>query len=75
MGDEVCGFGDGHAVVGAYVVGTVGLALGEKSPEPDGEIGHVEPGAARCAVAADVDGLVREGGADEVADGEVSVEG
>ncbi len=69
------GFGDGHAVGGADVVSAVGLAVGEHGPEPDGEVGHVEPGAAGCAVAADVDGLVGEGCADEVADGEVLVKG
>ena len=41
------GFGDGHAIVRAYVVGSAGLAVGEEGPEPDGEVGHVEPGAAK----------------------------
>ncbi len=73
-GGEVGGFGDGHTDVGADVVGAAGLAMGEERPEPDGEVGHVEPGAAGGAVALDVDGLVVEGRAEEVADGEVGVE-
>ena len=73
-GGEVGGLGDGHADVGAYVVGPAGLAVGEERPEPDGEVGHVEPGAAGGAVALDVDGLVVERRAEEVTNGEVGVE-
>jgi len=69
------GFGDGEALVGTDVVGAVGLAVGEHGPEPDGEVGHVEPGAAGCAVALDVDGGSVDGRAEEVADGEVLVKG
>ena len=75
IGGEVGGLGYGVAFVGAYVVGTVGGGVGEERPEPDGEVAHVEPGAAGCAVALDVNGLAHEGRVDEVADGEVGVEG
>ncbi len=62
------------AFVGANVVGAVRGSLGQQCPEPNGEVAHVKPGAAGCAVAFDVDGFVLQGGVEEVADSEVGVQ-
>ena len=58
-----------------HIEGLHGGSAEEHSPEPDGKVGCVEVGAKRGAVAADGDRLVVDGVADEVADGEVGVEG
>ena len=67
--------GDADGFFGADVEGLHGGGAEEDGPEPDGEVGGVEVGAEGCAVAGDGDGLIVEGIADEVADGEVGVEG
>ena len=62
-------------MLGAYVVGVVGLPAKQKAPEPDGEIGHVEPGTERGSVSANVNGCSRNSAAEEISDGKVGVEG
>lgn len=47
----------------------------EDRPEPDGQVGGIEVGAAGGAVAVDLDGMAGEDVADEIADGEVLIEG
>ncbi len=73
-GDGVGEGGYVDGVFGADVEGLHGGGAKEHGPQPDGEVGGVEVGAEGRAVSGDGDGLVVEGVAEEVADGEVGVE-
>jgi hypothetical protein len=57
------------------IVGTGGLAAEKHGPEPDGEIRGVQPGSVRGTIAAHGDRAAAQSVADEVADGEVSIDG
>ena len=66
--------GDADHLIGAHVVGLAGVAVLQQSEEPMGQVSLVEVGAQGAAVTGDGDGIGRECIADEVANGEVSVE-
>ena len=62
-------------MLGAYVEGLVRWSGEEHGPEPDGEVCGIEVGAERGSVAHYLYWDVGHGVTDEVADGEVGVEG
>ena len=68
---EVC-YGNGF--VGADIVGVCGFPFEQNRPEPDREIGRIQIGAMRRAVALDMNGAAREGVANEIANGEMGIQ-
>ena len=59
----------------AYVDGRERRGAQQDGPKPDGEVGRVEIRAPRGAVALNLDGPAGEDVSDEVADGEMLIEG
>src|SRR5258706_6651457 len=67
-------FGDRKAFLTSHVIGAQRLSLEQDCPQPDRQVGGVEIGALRGAVAIDDDWTSVHCVADEVANGKMSVQ-